>query len=221
MAVLLSSLLSDAWLDAFSRQATSKLIAQCRRHARWCLHEYRLERGASYDHEVVQNALADIFEGRIAWDPARASLLDQVCDVIRYRVRDEKRSKAARTPHVSIGGGVRGCLDGESSDGTRQLDAEITRAHAVEQPSDPATQLERKQVRELGARLGAELAALAKGDAELTALVTCLRAGIFEREDVLAETGMTAAEYHNARRRLQRLTVRLSDDLRTMAEEEP
>lgn len=208
--------LSDVWLDAFSKQATSKLIVLCRRHARWCLHEYRLQRGPQYDHEVVQNALADVFERRITWDPARASLFDLLCDVVRYRIRDEKRSRAARTPHVSIGR-PGGGLDGENRDGDGKLDAEI--AGAVEPLDGPEAQLARKQDRELGARIGAELAALADGDGEVAAIVTCLREGVSAREDVLAETGMTAEAYHNARRRLHRLKGRLSEGLRAKAEE--
>jgi len=159
------------------------------------------------------------------WDPARASLLDQVCDVVRYRIRDEKRSRAERTPHVVIGRprGDQDCGDDEhAAETTRRIDAEVARA-AVDEPDDPQALLVRKRERELGARIGAELAALvAEGDdPNVAAIFGCWRAGTSERKDILAETGMSADAYHDARRRLLRLVGRLPAELRTKAEEEP
>jgi len=205
---------SDVWLEAFERQATSKLITRCRHHARWCLEEYRLDRGPHYHLEVVQNALGDIFEGRIAWNPTRCSLEDQVCDVIKYRVRDEKRSAAGRRLHVALDRPVNDETmvdDGRSRRIARDVEA------AMSVVADPESELARKQERELGARIGDELAKLAQGDQAVEALLVCIRAGVSALQEVLEETGMTADELHNARRRLRRLTGRLSEELRAKA----
>jgi len=215
MSVLSSS---DVWLDAFHRQATSKMISLGRRHARWCLFEYRLDRSEDYEREVVIRALGDILDKKIQWDPARASLLDQVCDVVRYRIRDEKRSPAEKRIHEPIGPTDRDRFSDETKDGSQKLEAEVARA-AIDAPDDPEALLVRKQERELGARVGAALAALvAEGDdPNVAAIFGCWRSGTSERKDILAETGMTADAYHDARRRLLRLVGRLPVGLRTKA----
>lgn len=205
------------WLDAFAAQATSTLVARCRAHVRRWLRAYRLDRAFE---DVVQEVLVDILEGRVAWDPTHSTLLNRVCDVARYRIRDEKRSLRGRTMHVPISrpGDPRLLLDGESYDGaSRQLEADLARA--VELPEDPETALVRTQRRERAVRVGEELAAMARGDAEVESYLACLRAGITERAAVLAETGMTAETYHNARRRLQRLKERLPPELRLDVED--
>lgn len=210
---------SDAWLDAFHRQATRQLIHLSRRHARWCFHEYRLRTSPDYDLEVVTKALGDILDEKIAWDPDRATLLDQVCDVVRYRVRDEKHSAATRRRTFSLGrqqpSGAR--FDDAASE--HLLDAEVTAA-LTEEPDDPEAHLQRKQARELGARIGEQLAGLADHDPDVAAMVTCYRAGVCTRAEILAETGMSADAYHDARRRLLRLVKRLDDELRAKAHEE-
>jgi hypothetical protein len=80
--------------------------------------------------------------------------------------------------------------------------------------------LSRERRRAAGAQLGSELAALAAGDEHVEAIVRCLRQGITRRVDVLAETQMSAVDYHNAVRRFGRLTRQLSPDLRALAEED-
>lgn len=173
----------------------------CSRHARSCLHEYRLDAADGDEHDFVNEAFADIVEGRIQWNPARRSLLDQMCDVIRYRVRNQKHS-AARRAQVPMGA----CDE--------DLHAEMTAA--VGEPDDPAAQLRRKQERELGARIAAELAMLVgQGDGDAAAILACWTTGTLERKDILAETGMSADAYHDARRRLVRLGGRIAEELGT------
>lgn len=205
-------MLSDVWLDAFAREVTNTLIARCRRHASWCLHYYRARRGPQHHCELVQDALGDIFEGRVAWNPTRETLLDKVFDVIRYRVRDEMRSAAERRQSLS--------LDRTLHEGGRErrIDVEIEVALAVGFVDDPESELERKQMRALGARVGDALAVLAGGDGEVLALLSSIREDDSERrEDVLAQTGMTREGYHNARRRLRRLARQLPGELLELA----
>lgn len=200
-------LLRDVWIETFHQQATRQLMARCRRQARWCLHEYRLAASPGDDDDLVQNALADIFDKRIQWDPSRRSLLDQVCDVVRYRIRNLKRSTVAYR-------GVCVLVDNES----QSVHVEAV-AVSAEEPDDPEAQLRHKQARELGARIGAELAALVanQADDEAAAILACWWSGTSERKDILVETGMSAEAYHGARRRLVRLAGRLSDELRAKA----
>jgi hypothetical protein len=58
---------------------------------------------------------------------------------------------------------------------------------------------------------------LARGDAEVEALVRCLRVGVCERDEIVAATNLTRRQYHNARRRLRRLTAQLPTALRDLA----
>lgn len=200
----MSVLSRDAWVEAFHQQATNTLLTECRDQARWCFHEYRLDAAPGDDHDLVQKALTDIIAGRIEWNPSRRSLLDQMRDVIRYRVRNQKRSTSAHRC-VSMAGD-------EESEG---LHVELTTAASGE-PADPEVQLRRKQERELGARIGAELAALVmdEKDHDAAAILACWWSGTSERKDILAETGMSAEVYRHARRRLIRLAGRLSNELR-------
>jgi hypothetical protein len=216
---------SSAWLDAFAKQVSSgKLFIRCRRYARACLDEYRLKRGPQYPDELVQDALGDTFEGRIAWDPARKALDDHVCDTIRFRIRDEKQSAPERRPTISIDrplsddAAARGDADDEQRQAARKLRAEIE--SAVGLAEDPEATLMRKQERELGARIADELTRLAGSDDEVRLLVACLRDGDDERRDVCAETGMSEKAFHNARRRLVRLKNSLPDELRVSDDED-
>lgn len=212
---------TSAWLEAFAKQATSKLIIRCGRYARWCLDEYRLKRGPQYPDELVQDALGDMFEGRIAWDPTRKALDDHVCDTVRFRIRDEKQSAAERRPAISIDrplsdeAAARGDEDDDKRKAVRALRAEIE--SAVGLAEDPASALVRRQGRELGARIADELTRLAGPDDEVRLLVACLRDGDDERRDVCAESGMTEKAFHNARRRLVRLKDKLPEELQAQA----
>jgi DNA-directed RNA polymerase specialized sigma24 family protein len=207
------------WIDAFRQQATDALFAQCLQHARSCLHAYRLYDAPEDALDLVQKALADILGRRVQWDPARRSLAHRVCDVLRYRVRDLKRGATKRRAHASI-------IDDEEHDearvgevrkqtlGDEVLHVEMSRLGG--EPDHPEARLRTKQARELGARIGAELAVLVAqdGDDQVAAILACWGAGTCERRDILAETGMSAEAYHDARRRLVRLAGRLSNELR-------
>lgn len=210
---------SDVWLDAFERQADGSLFVKARRHARWCLFAYRLPRGDSYADDLVQGALTDILERRIEWDPEEHPLLRKVCDVIRYRVRDEKESLPVRTPHFSFyeRKSPRDRDDPENVDGAPWRVDQEALSVLVEQPEDPEAQLGRAQERAIGARLGAELEALVADDAHVAEVVRCLRAGIIKKADILAETGMSDPDYRNAARRFERLTKKLPAELRALA----
>lgn len=204
-----------SWIDAFHQQVTEALFASCLRHARWCLHAYRLHDVPEDAIDLVQRALADILERRVQWDPARRSLVQQVCDVIRYRVRDLKRG-AARRAHAPI------IEDEDDTEGhadvlgVETVGAVREAAVARHEAEHPEHHLRSKQARELGARIGAELAVLVaeQRDDDAAAILACWVSGTSERKDILAETGMSAEAYHDARRRLLRLAGRLSNELR-------
>lgn len=213
------------WIDAFYQQATHALFLQCRRHARWCLHAYRLYDAPEEDRDLVQKALADILSRRIQWDPARRSLGEQVCDVVRYRVRDLKRTAAKRRAHAPM-------VDQDEHDEAHGGDEARVNDHRAQtvgdealyaamaqhggEPDHPEALLRNKQARELGAYIRSELAVLVAehGDDEAAAILACWGSGISERKDILAETGMSAEVYRHARRRLLRLAGRLSNELR-------
>lgn len=188
-------------LQALKQQLTPGLVSRCRVFARWCLRRYGLRRAAAYHEELVQDALGDLVEGRIAWAPARNRLADHVCDVIRYRVRDEKRSAGERRAWLP--------LEGRASSSV--LDAEDLRVLT------PDALLLRAQAQAVARRVAECLNGLASSDDEVHRVLTCYCAGIDDRQAICGITGMSVHSYHNARRRLVRLADRLPLALRTMA----
>ena len=84
------------WRTTFEEQATQKTIdrATVFAHKRTSFVR-RIGRRADalYARELVLDALGDIFDGRLSWDPSRKPLLAQLQDVVLWRT--EYRRSAA------------------------------------------------------------------------------------------------------------------------------
>lgn len=182
---------------AVESQATESLINRCAQAARRCLYEYGLRREPGYERELVQDAITAILDCRISWDPRREDLQRRIDDVVRFRVRNEKLSLAARVQ----------CVPVDSLDVLASSD------------ETPDERLARERERSLGARIGEALQELAQAsaDGEVVDLLAYFRRDDVDRAGAMRVTGMSAEKYRNARRRLVRLRRHLPDDLRAQA----
>jgi DNA-directed RNA polymerase specialized sigma24 family protein len=188
---------SSAWRSEFDRQATRETLEQATRAAHTRLREYA--RGAGADvadaEDLVMAALADTLSGELSWDPARESLVDHLCDAVRFRARnDAHRKRAVRTEP----------LDEDTTRASVAVDFDATRGA----PDD---------VDAVAADVVALLRELARDDRQVLRLVDAFARGITARADVMHATQMSATTYHNARRRLAHFAADLPARLRKRA----
>ncbi len=193
-------------LAAFRAQATPALYLAAQRFARqWAKLPRRAGRRVDhlYPRELVQDALADTWNGTLAWDPARRSLLDHVRNAIRWRAWNDARH-AKRFPHVA--------WNTAANDETSvRIEVEVHDTQASQADAAPLILVG------LIVTLAAELRRLAEHDDEAQAILDCWADSIVERDDVMARTHFTAAQYKAARRRLLYLVKRLPPELREAA----
>ncbi len=186
--------------EAFHSQVDDALVRRCYEYARWCLFYYKVPGGDPLAEELAQGTLTDILGQRIAWDSERALLIDQATSVIRYRVRDAKRSL-------------------ERSGGPVEQFGDADGFEADPEVCSPEVALCRKQGEQVARGIVDELTALAADDDAARLVIMCAREGITERADVCAETGLSVEAYRNARRRLARLKDQLAEEQRARAME--
>lgn len=194
----------------FEQQATRALIAQATAYARRrseLLGRVTRRHDDLKARELVQDALVDTLDGRVAWDPERVSLLTHVLTLIQSRTRHEL-ARAARMPHRSLDESG----DDSASD-IRPIEREASLA--VRTPETGRGEDVVLRARQFVDALTAALPA--KDPAH--ALLRAYAEGKTERADVLAATGMSAATYKNERRRVVRLAKRLDDQLLATARE--
>ena len=191
-----------ATLLALEQQNTDELRTTAGRFAESRL---RLLRAAgcaipkNYAHELVADAIADTWLGFAKWDPERCSLLVHLRGEIRDRTFKDARH-GHRFPRVAIDVAV-----------NDSHDASLIEQHLAHGAGSAIV------LAGLVSRIAAELAVLARGDRNAVAILACWQQSILEREDVLACTGMTRAEYKAARKRLLWLSKKLPPDLRDSA----
>jgi hypothetical protein len=146
--------------------------------------------------EMVQDAAGDTFRGIVKWDPTRCSLAMHLKSVLRSRIGHELE-RADGIKHDPI---------------DKVPDHRLTEAIAIDSAPSASGHTNRaahvftERLRELAAR-----------DEAVLQLIDCYRDGITERRKVCSATGMTIATFHNADRRLKRLSRQLPHDLRNGA----
>lgn len=192
-------------LAAFRVQATPALYQAAFRFARrWA----RLPRRAGrridhlYPRELVQDALGDTWKGTLRWDPARRSLLAHVRNAIRWRAWTDARH-ARRFPHVTWNTAA-------NDETATRIEVEV---HEATLPDDAGPLI----LVGLIVTLAAELRKLVANDGHAAAILLCWADTVVERDEVMERTGLTAAEYKAARKRLLYLAERLPPELRDAA----
>lgn len=187
------------WMDAFESQLGERAISAMVRFASRRLRGVAKLGGvvdALTPRELVLDILEDVFAGTIAWSPANESLRDIVERTIKSRTYHLRKhaKQFQRTP-----------LDTSTEGGTVAMVEQLTLA-----PTGQAI-----ESRQLATRVLHELHAMADEDADIQRLLAAYEQGAQHKSDVLELTGMAARTYDRTRKRLNRLVVRISPELRT------
>jgi hypothetical protein len=188
-----------AMQQAYAEQVSNEVIRRASRYARQravMVRQAGRRIDNMYGRELVQDALCDIWSGRIAWDPARFSLLHQVRSVIRSRSWKDAQW-AERSPHLSLD--------------VHDTAAAIT-AEASHQFATPA-QVQPFMIRGLTEAVVTELKRLAEGDAAAGAVLRAWADGVVGQGEVMEHTGLSRKEYRIARARLAYLVRELPSSL--------
>lgn len=198
-----SELIRDAaWETAFLIQLTDAVAVSvggfAKKRASW-LERKTKRKDDQLWREFLQDALTDTWLGNVTWDPAKVPLDLHLKSVIRSRTA-KLMKHLSKFPRVS------------AHAPPLELEREMSVVMEMERASEQAIDLRTYVDGVVGALLS-----LAAHDEQVVAIVNCFARGLVDRRDVLRHTGMTPAEYHNARRRLLALVSKLPQTLRDEA----
>lgn len=147
---------------------------------------------------IVADAIADTLTGVVTWDP-RYPLSYHLCSVVRTRSSNQLK-QARRRGYTSL-------------EAAHDRDAlEPLEDHQA--PSRPDVLVERALVTE---QLYRSVRRQAVRDSLVIALLDAYMIGCVQPHDVMKLTGMTRADFLNARRRLDRMLMQLPPSLRRAA----
>jgi hypothetical protein len=186
----------NAWLDAFTKQLTPKLIDQLRNFARMRV----LAVGYAgrkvddyYSRELVQDAIGDTFAGALRWDPARAPLELHLVRAIQNRAQAD-RQRAEDHPHDAMGDDTEASriAEHEASGSNEDAQLAVKRIYAKE--------------------MVAQIRAAAADDKPVLRIIDAYDAGARTKDEVITFTKMKPRTYHNAHIRMTRLVRNLSND---------
>ena len=195
---------AEAWIEAFDEQCTEALLKRLRRYALLLARipgGEQLGDAASYAEEQVQAAVTDLVGGVLRWDPSTKNLEPYLMDVIRLRVRRD-RKRAARFQHVSIDATPSSNPGMPIRDMELQLAASAS-AHADEREVSSPSSMTRTMQR-LRDFFSEDPPALRYLDA-----IDAIGPDATTRAEIMKVAGLTLAEYHNTRRRIARHVARL------------
>lgn len=205
---------AEAWVEAFDKQCTEALLKRLRRYALLLARApggEHLGDAASYAEEQVQAAVTDLVGGVVRWDPSTKDLGSYLMDVIRLRVRRD-RKRAARFRHVSID------ATPSSNPGIPIRDMELylaasASAHADEREVSGPSSMARtmQQLRDFFSKDPLALRFLDAIDAIYPDEAT--------RSEIMKVAGLTRAEHHNTRRRIARYLAQLNRGQGSRAED--
>jgi hypothetical protein len=189
----------EDWIDALTIQCIPAMFKRLQRYAArrmrgidkigYAADEYAAE-------ELVQDALHDTATGVLRWDPAARSLEQHLLDVLQARTKRLRR-QAERFPLTSLDGERRG----DELAPRDEVDAAL-----LEQALRAETAMH-------AATVMTELRQLAGDDDLLLRMLDALERGAVTRDDVIHVAQFSRVEYHNARRRLDRLVTQLPSSL--------
>jgi len=191
----------DQWLAAFARQATAALRRRALNVARGCIHKIEMSGGhvvSSQAEDLVDDALADTWLGRLSWDPVKRDLMAHITSTVESHARHE-RKKAKKFPAASLDA----FDEDDEDDRAAAVWSEAEEALAANAPATNLTEMM------CAIDVFDRVRALAAGDLEVLTLLDAMRAGAFERADLMQATGMSPRRYESARRRLDTLLRKL------------
>jgi hypothetical protein len=176
-----------AWVEAFRAQATRALFERAMRYAISRARQVEVASGRvddGYAAELVQAALADTYVGRLRWSPD-VPLEQHLIAAIKSRSRHD-RERARRFDAI---------------DDTLP---EAARWATLLELADTSTKSV-AALRRIAAR---------KRDDEVLAILDAYAADAFDKDDVIAATGLTPNAYRGAKDRLSDYVDRLPEELR-------
>jgi len=191
-----------AWRAAFDKQLTHETMHAVRRYAKKRIG--LLVRAGVLDkqrgpRELMHEAIVATLGGEASWDPSAVSLADHLIGVIRWKTRNTERRRAKYKERSLNDSG-----EDTSSDGHR-LENDVTLRDLP-----PSTE-QLSALRDAARRVTEEIWPMAQGDTDVLRLLAAIDAGAGNGELIHA-SGLRPAKYRNARRRLTRLTERLSNE---------
>jgi len=191
-----------AWRAAFDKQLTREVMAKVQRYARkraaLLVRAGVLEKRHA-PRELMHEAVRATLAGEATWDPSAVALDKHLIGVIRWQTRNMERRRAKYQERSLNDSG-----EDTSTDGHR-LENEVTLAYP------PASIAPTAALRAAAQRVTAEIRPLAQGDSDVLRILDAIEAGA-DHGELIKEAGLRPAKYRNARRRLARITERLSDD---------
>ena len=196
------------WRRSFDDQLTADAILRVRRFAE--ARARPLVRGGLLDRhnaaaELLNEAIAATLAGSASWDPARKALDNHLIDVIQWQTRNTRR-RHGRVHYASFDDS----RDDTSSAG-RRLENEAT----MQQPTAPPSS---SDLCGAAGRVLDEVRVLANGDTDVVRIVDTIQAGHTDHGDLIKASGLRAAKFRNARRRLGRIISRLPAATRAAAQ---
>jgi hypothetical protein len=190
----------EAWIEAFYEQCTEALLKRLRRYALLLARVpggEHLGDAASYAEEQVQAVMADLVEGVLRWDPSTKNLEPYLMDVIRLRVRRD-RKRAARFKHVSID------ATPSSNPGMPIGDMQLQLAAHVDDGEVRSPDSMTRSMQRLRSFFSDDPLALRLLDA-----IGAIDQDAATRSEIMKVARLTRAEFHNTRRRIARYLARL------------
>jgi hypothetical protein len=185
-------------LDAFERGLTEPVVERLLSFAKRrvaMLAKAGVRRTADDARTMMQDAITDTLTRVVTWEPERVGLETHLRLVIKTRSLNRLK-QVKRTPHKSM----EDSQDGEFT----------TAAASAMATTRPQLALE---IGEVAMGVMASVRARAGNDHGVVALLDAYRAGDSERAEVIARTGMSVAEFVNARRRLDRLLAAVPTEM--------
>lgn len=203
------------WLRAWDEQMTADTRATVRKYACWRAEMYKgvhMHLDDDAIDEWIHKAIADTLDGTIRWKHETIKLAYHLKDTIRLRTwREMERSKKFR--HVSLDDKQEDPHDeGPQEEEPTAVEAALSskRGHR-ERDELPTSDFQQKLLAAMRERCAK--------DGEIMAILGALDRGLTERAEICEDTGITEEQFHNARRRMGRQAIKLSDELKALAME--
>ncbi len=197
-----------AWRQAFDDQLTRQEMNRVLEYAGKRLAVVRRVLPHDKEHgatELVHEAIAATLAGTATWEPSTKPLGNHLIDTIAWQTRNTRR-RLGRHRQASLDD----TRDDTSTDGCRLENEATMKAGRV---TAPPIDLHIAVHRVLD-----ELRQQTAGDADVARLIETIRDGHTDHGDLMKATGLRAARFRNARRRLTRMAMRLPDETRAAVE---
>lgn len=193
---------TEAWIEAFEQQFTTKLQLDMKAYARWRGRGVRRCGGLvtdTYAEDLVATIVMDTLAGVVAWNPDRKTLYQHVQDTIKSRTRHERdRAKKFRAYPI----------DAAHEDHEKRATRALVEASLQQDAEDVSP-----ESAVFASQMIARLRELAAGDKPVLAYLDAIVAGASTAAAIMEHTKMSKRTFRNARDRLSRLVEQLDREL--------